>query len=75
MNQIKSIRKLCFIPLLFLLLFSLSGCASSAEPLQMNGMYFDTIVTIRFVKNMKICSAGPLIPVMFPGSIRQTDSL
>lgn len=47
MNQIKSIRKLCFIPLLFLLLFSLSGCASSAEPLQMNGMYFDTIVTIR----------------------------
>ena len=41
MNQIKSIRKLCFIPLLFLLLFSLSGCASSAEPLQMNGMYFD----------------------------------
>lgn len=47
MNQIKSIRKLCFIPLLFLLLFSLSGCASSAEPLQMNGMYFDTIITIR----------------------------
>ena len=90
MNQIKSIRKLCFIPLLFLLLFSLSGCASSAEPLQMNGMYFDTIVTIRIwdtsdrsvleeceklCKNMKICSAGPLIPVMFPGSIRQTDSL
>ena len=51
MNQIKSIRKLCFIPLLFLLLFSLSGCASSAEPLQMNGMYFDTIVSLKALDN------------------------
>lgn len=32
--------------LLFFLLF-LTGCQSSAEPLQMNGMYFDTIVNIQ----------------------------
>ena len=76
--------------LLLFFLLSLTGCQSSTEPLQMNGMYFDTIVNIRiwgaeddsvfknvkhFASTMKTCSVAPSKPAMFPASIRQTGNL
>lgn len=46
MNQsFKKTGRLAALLLFFLL--SLTGCQSAAEPLQMNGMYFDTIVNIQ----------------------------
>ena len=46
MNQsFKKTGRLAALLLFFLL--SLTGCQSSAEPLQINGLYFDTIVNIR----------------------------
>lgn len=48
MSKIRPVKYIC-IPMLTLscILYLLAGCTIATEPLQMNGMYFDTIVSIR----------------------------